>query len=298
MDPFEDELDVAVEGGSLRVSRSGAEPGAPAPVVLAAHGITSNSRSWSRVARLLGREVCFLAADLRGRGRSRETGPPWGVARHAEDLVAILDHVGAERAIVAGHSMGGFVAGVLAMRSPERVAALVLVDGGLPTATTPGADPDEVLERVLGPAFARLRETFPSVADYVAFWHRHPAFADGDVRDDDLLAYAERDLVGAPPMLRPAPREEAVREDGRGIFLDEDVRSAASRTSLPATLIRAGRGLMDDPEQPLVPVDEARAFQGRPDASLVELEDVNHYTIMLGALGAGVVAGAVRDAAL
>jgi lipase len=298
VEPFGHEFEVPVEGGALRLSRAGCEPGGSAPVVLAAHGITSSSRAWTVVARLLGREVCFLATDLRGRGRSHAAGPPWGIARHAQDLEAILDRVGADRAIVAGHSMGAYVAGVLALRAPERVVSLVLVDGGLPTAPPPRADPDEALEAVLGPALARLRQTFASLDDYVGFWRRHPAFGDHEVREEDLRAYAERDLVGEPPELRPAPREEAVREDGRDIFLDDEIRTAATRASRPATLLRAPRGLMNDPDHPFLPAEEARAFSGRPEARVVEVENVNHYTITLGARGAAAVAGAIREAAL
>jgi len=89
-----------------------------------------------------------------------------------------------------------------------------------------------------------------------------------------------------------------VREDGRAILHAEEVRGAALRAGVPSTLIRARRGLMDDPEHPFVPVGEARAFQGRPDARLVELEGAGHDAITLGALGAGAVAGAIRDAPL
>jgi len=297
MDPFEEEFEVAVEGGALVVSRAGAEPGGATPLVLAPHGITSSSRGWSPVARLLGREVCLLAPDLRGRGKSRETGPPWGIARHAEDLVAVLDRIGVERAIVAGHSMGAYVAGLLALREPGRVAALVLVDGGLPTATPPDGDPDEVLGAVLGPALARLRQTFESVDDYVGFWRGHPAFTIADVTDEDLRAYAERDLVGEPPQLRPATREDAVREDGRDLFLSKEAQTAASRAGRPATLLRAPRGLLDDPAHPFLPAAEARAFAGVAGARVVQVDDVNHYTITLGARGAAVAAAAIREAA-
>ena len=54
------------------------------------------------------------------------------MARHVEDVLAALDRTGAGRVVLAGHSMGGFVALAFAARHPERVSALVLVDGGLP----------------------------------------------------------------------------------------------------------------------------------------------------------------------
>ena len=44
----------------------------------------------------------------------------------------MLDHLQVDQAVVVGHSMGGFVAVVLAHHHPERVRRLVLIDGGLP----------------------------------------------------------------------------------------------------------------------------------------------------------------------
>jgi lipase len=296
VDPFRDEIELALDGRTLTVARAGAALGAGAPVILAAHGISSHSRAWSPVARLLGEEVCFLAPDLRGRGRSRELGPPFGLACHARDLAAVLDHVGAGPAIVAGHSMGAFVAGVLALSEPQRVRGLVLVDGGVPADRPEGVSPDEVLDAVLGPAVARLRLTFPSLDAYVDFWREHPAFGDGDVDEADLRAYAERDLVGEAPELRPAVREEAVRADGRELVLDDEARTAASRAGRPAVLLRAPRGLLNE-DHPFIPAEEARAFACVPHHRLVDVDDVNHYTITLGA-GAGAVARAIREASL
>src|SRR5919108_3587840 len=108
--PFHSSLAVPVSGGSLHVGVAGAPPGtAGVPVVLAVHGITGSHVSFAPIARHLGDTATFLAPDLRGRGQSSGLGGPYGMAAHARDLVAVLDHVGVERAVVAGHSMGGYV---------------------------------------------------------------------------------------------------------------------------------------------------------------------------------------------
>src|SRR6476646_6809548 len=121
-----DALDVAVAGGLLRVA-SWSGTGTP---VLAIHGITSSSRSWPLLAEALDHPV--VAPDLRGRGRSNRLPGPVGLVAHAADCAATLRAVTDEPAVVVGHSMGGFVATVLAAQHPELVRALVLVDGGLP----------------------------------------------------------------------------------------------------------------------------------------------------------------------
>lgn len=59
------------------------------------------------------------------------------MARHADDLVRVLDEVGVGQAVVAGHSMGAFVATSLAARHPDRVSGMVLIDGGVVAPTQP-----------------------------------------------------------------------------------------------------------------------------------------------------------------
>src|SRR5690242_15741795 len=166
-----EDTDVEVAGGRLAVRRWPGRPGGG--TLLAVHGIASNGLAWTRVAEQLdGVEV--IAPDLRGRGLSRDVTGTFSMARHAEDLRAVLDHFGVGQAVLAGHSMGGFVACVAARRDPGRYAGLVLVDGGLGFPVPQGVDIDAVLHAVIGPAMRKLEMTFADRADYHAFWARHP----------------------------------------------------------------------------------------------------------------------------
>lgn len=282
-------------GGALFVARAGPPPGEAAAVALLVHGITASHLAWPPVAReLAGAGACLLAPDLRGRGRSGELPGPYGIAAHVRDLVAALDALGVRRAVLAGHSMGAYVVARLAAEHPERAAAVVLVDGGLPLAVPDGMDPDAALDAVLGPATARLRMTFAAPEEYVAFWQRHPAFAGRWSADAE--AYARGDLTGEPPALRTRVSEPAVRADGTDLLHDEPTLAAAGQVRAPLTLLRAPRGLQDETEAPLIPADTLAAFAAaRPDATIEEVGDVNHYTITLGA-GAGAVAAAIRRA--
>ena len=94
---------------------------------------------------------------------------------HADDLVAVLDHLGLDRAVLAGHSMGAYVATTAATAHPRRWSHVVLVDGGVALPLPHGVDPDDMLAGVLGPALARLEMTFADRAAYHAFWRAHPA---------------------------------------------------------------------------------------------------------------------------
>ena len=166
------------------------------PTVLALHGITSTGRAWDAVARELDGDARVLAPDQRGRGDAGSLPGPYGIDRHAEDAVDLLDREGVDRAVVAGHSMGAYVAARLAAEHPDRVQALVLVDGGLPLPVPEDADPDALLDATLGPAIERLSATFPDLEAHRAFWRRHPAFAGPEVRDEDLAGWADHDLTG------------------------------------------------------------------------------------------------------
>lgn len=287
-------IDVPVEGGVLAAFRlSRGEPGAP--LVVAAHGITGNSRSWLPVARELGGRADLVALDHRGRGASRELPGPFGMAAHAADVEAVLDRLEAERAVVTGHSMGAYVVTRFASHRSDRVSGAVLVDGGLPLPGAENADPQEFLDAFLGPSIARLRERFSSREAYHDFWRAHPAFDGTGVEDADLAAFADHDLVGDPPELRSSVVEEAVRTDGAELL---EAAGSAGELGCRAVLVRAPRGLRDGPD-PMVPADVAAAWEREAPESrqVLEVPDVNHYTITLGP-GARHVADALAAAAV
>jgi pimeloyl-ACP methyl ester carboxylesterase len=167
-------VQVPVEGGDLAVAVWEGD----GPLVVAAHGITASHLGWSMVADALGGSVRLVAPDLRGRGASSDLPGPYGLRAHARDLVAVMDHLGVESTLIVGQSMGGYVAAVMAEDFPERVARVLMVDGGLPLPIPEGLSLDQVVEAVIGPARARLSMTFESREAYRDFWRNHPALAE------------------------------------------------------------------------------------------------------------------------
>jgi len=280
---------VPVRGGFLHLTRW---PGRTinAPVVLAVHGITANSRSWDVVARSLNGAVTLLAPDLRGRGLSGTLPGPYGIKAHVDDLLAVLDHEGVDRATIVGHSMGAFVACVLAARHPDRVAAMVLVDGGVSFPVPRDLDGDAALYAVIGPALSRLEMTFDSRRAYREFWQRHSAF-----RDDwspDIDAYVQYDLTGSPGELRSSCNSDAVRIDGREVLFEPQIASAIRELRCGAVLLWAQRGMQGEP-QGLYDDERLAAAELPAGVRTQRMDDVNHYTALLGRRGAGAVAGAV-----
>ena len=286
---------VPVAGGDLLVARWDAGP--DAPVVLAPHGITASHTSWPYVAAALRNDrVTLVAPDLRGRGASAHLPGPYGMAAHADDLVAILDHLGLERAVIAGHSMGAFVATTAGVRHPDRVQSLVLIDGGVPLPMPPGLDVDQILTAVIGPAMDRLSMTFESREAYRDFWKAHPAFADDKGAWNEVAeAYVDYDLTGTEPELRSRVSADAVRADATDTLVDDTATTALEHLTCPVTLVWAPRGLQNQTPglyTAEVVADLHARFGDRFDDVLVE--DVNHYTITLLPRGAEAVADVIR----
>lgn len=96
--------------------------------LLLIHGFPLDHRLWEAQLRGLSAEARVVAPDLRGHGRSGLTPGTATMVQHADDLAALLDHLGIGQAIVAGLSMGGYVAFAFWRRHRERVRALALLD--------------------------------------------------------------------------------------------------------------------------------------------------------------------------
>jgi pimeloyl-ACP methyl ester carboxylesterase len=274
-----DPIDVPVVGGRLRVA-TWSGTGAP---VLAIHGITSSSRTWSFVARALDNPV--LAPDLRGRGRSNHLPGPWGMAQHAEDCAEVVAASGGVPLVVVGHSMGGFVATVLAARRPDLVRGIVLVDGGLPF---PAADEAATLAG-LQPIKARLQATYTR-EEYRTWFREHPAFA----RDwtPEAEEYADYDLPDSPG--RPSADPQAVEADQVDMVSGTAYLEALEKPMPPRVFLHAPRGFADDPPG-LYPQETVDEYAARwPDIDVRAVPGVNHYTIVLSRRGADAVAEAVH----
>jgi esterase len=95
--------------------------------LLVLHGLFGSARNWQTLARRFAETRRVYALDLRNHG-----GAPWAdgmsYPQMADDVLRFLDDRGFARANVVGHSMGGKTAMTLALRHPDRVARLVVVD--------------------------------------------------------------------------------------------------------------------------------------------------------------------------
>ncbi len=254
--------------------------------VVCLHGITAHHRAFNAVARYLGPSRGLVGVDLRGRGDSDKPESGYGLRAHAADVVRVLDHLGLENAVLVGHSMGAFVALKTALTFPERVRAIVLLDGGWPRVeSTPEEMTEEekqeaaALQEGLARAFKRLDMTFESPEAYLDFW-----FPDQNLKMDDLpqdLAdYYLYDLGEVEGGYRPKASRAAAEEDSPSVSSTSPTAEEMHDVGCPVALVRASQGFFPGSD-PLIS-DEARDAMAGPLDIRTEilLEGANHYTML------------------
>ena len=114
------------------------------PVILL-HGYSDSGFSFSRILPLLPRTWRIYALDLRGHGNSEQPEAGYGMRDLASDVVAFMEALGLDRAVLVGHSMGSFVAQQVALAAPGRLAGLVLLDGATSIRKMQGIDEFEAM---------------------------------------------------------------------------------------------------------------------------------------------------------
>ncbi len=114
---------IDIGGHGLRVDVAGEGP----PDLLCLHGLVDRLEIWDRIAKPLSERGRVIRIDQRGHGESDAPSGPYRREDLAADVVAVIEHLGCTRAVLVGHSMGGIVAMVTALRYPDRVAGLVLI---------------------------------------------------------------------------------------------------------------------------------------------------------------------------
>ena len=264
------------------------------------HGITAQHRAFSALARHLGEEYELVGVDLRGRGDSDKPESGYGLAAHAADVVRVLDHLNLKSAVLVGHSMGGFVGLQVALTNPDRVRALVLLDGGWPRQEVPEEElteeQKEELEEArqgLQRAYSRLEMVFESPDDYLDFWFPNEGLTMEDL-PPELADYYRYDLGEVEGGYQPKASLDAVGEDSPQISSEAPTAGQMGGVKCPVALIRPTEGFIPG-SSPLI-TEQARsqmdeALDLRSDTVL---EGANHYTMLWGEYSAE-AADAIRD---
>jgi len=229
------------------------------PAVVLIHGFGLDMRMWDPQAGPLADRFRTIRYDCRGFGASGPLDP--GVPyTHAGDLVALLDHLGVDYAVLVGLSFGGRVALQTALAAPDRVRGLVLLDAvldGVPWDPESARALDEVARQVQAAGVRAGREA----------WLAHPLFAAARERPDlaDALAvmvagYPGQHWLGQDPHRQSRPPIEVLEGLAVPTLVVVGERDVPGFREMSAVLARripgaayrvvAGAGHMVSMEQP------------------------------------------------
>ena len=188
--------------------------------LLFVHGFGNEAHIWDEFAAELAEYYAVHALDWRGHGESDwHPNGAYDWDDHLRDLEAVVDHLGFERFVLCGHSLGGRISMLYAGKYPERLAGLVIVDTG------PEHDPRGQI-RIRMETESHPDPSFASLSEY-----------------ESMLAHQ---YVAAPPaaIQRMALHGVRQREDGRYVLkMDTKLRDFGRAGLPPEELERRDREL-------------------------------------------------------
>jgi pimeloyl-ACP methyl ester carboxylesterase len=220
-------------------------------VIVFSHGLFMDHSMFEAQIEAVGGGWRCIAWDERAHGATQSTDEPFDYWDMAGDLLGLLDHLGIRSAVLAGMSQGGFLSLRAALKEPERVRALVLMD------TQTGVEDPETV-----PAYNQLMEAWMAadgppqqVLDTVAAIIIGPGFADAPLWQERWVAMPKSHVQQAYETL---------------IGREDDVAPRLSELTMPALVVHG--------EQDLA-IDHALAAQlasALPDGELVTVPGAGH----------------------
>ena len=206
---------------------------------LCLHGLLDTLEVWSEIEEPLAAQGRLILADQRAHGGSDAPPGPYQREDLARDVVALLDALEIERAVLIGHSMGGIVAMTTALAAPERVEALVLLG------------------------------TASQCSEKVAGWYEEIARAG----ERDGLEGLARKVFGARTSRQLRGDAAGIAQLTRTLksLWDDPLTPGLSRVSCP-TLVVVGE------KDPMGPRASSLIAEALPDATLRVLPEVGHWS--------------------
>jgi len=227
------------------------------PIVLL-HGFPHASEVWSAQSGALSRAHRVVRIDLRGMGASSVPDGPYLMETLAADVAAVLDKLSVERAWIAGHSLGGYVALAFARMFAERVSGLALVCSRL-AADTPNA--------------AKARYDLADRTEFEA--SMEPVIEAFEPRLFNAETFSSRPQIVETVramMRRTEPRGAAAML--RGMAVRDDAGDIAPDLDVPVVVVAGA-------DDVVIPLDEARAMAGAfPQGRLLVCRRSGHMPML------------------
>jgi pimeloyl-ACP methyl ester carboxylesterase len=231
---------ILARGVDFHVTESGP---ADAPAVIALHGWPQHHYEYRDLLASPPDGMRIIAPDLPGYGWSGPAPHRWQKEEVVSDLLALMDTLEVQRALLVGHDWGGYVGHLLALRAPERFSAYLCLNIAHPWQTSRTLAPHAWRSMTYMPlvAFAGIPAQRHSDLVYWALryqyvprsWPRHTSVSDADLRwfsdrfRDPVCAAAGRDtyrtfLTEELPAIRRAPEMRVSEVPTRVLFGDRD----------------------------------------------------------------------------
>ena len=246
----------------------------PEPPIVLLHGLSANANEFGGLLdEGLANDHRVIAPDLRGRGRTGKPGSGYSMREHAQDVIALLDHLGLDTVVMGGHSFGALLSIFLAANYPDRISRVIVIDAAIVF------HPDT--EELLKPSLARLARVLPSADAYIDEVRKAPHVA--GAWDGALEGYYRAELKhnsdGTAQSLTSATAvEQALRAVGA-----EDWSELVSRVMHPVLLLNASGEYGPAGSPPLVPPAHARQTAEQFAHCTYVAVPGNHLTMVFGA---------------
>jgi 3-oxoadipate enol-lactonase len=237
---------INVNGVQLAYDRRGKGT----PLVLL-HGFPVDHHLWNEILPLLEDTFDMILPDLRGFGESTTLDSFYTLEDFASDIAGLLDHLGIQKAAIAGHSMGGYIALAFVRLFPERVRGLGLV------ASQVVADTEERKQGRYKSAAEVAEHGIGSVVEMMTTKF---------TPDERLQGYARRSME----------RQQPAAYIGALMAMAERVDSTPllSSFNFPVVIVHGDADV-------LVPIERAREVKAAlPQAHLVEISGAGHMPMM------------------
>jgi pimeloyl-ACP methyl ester carboxylesterase len=220
------------------------------PPLMLVHGLGSSSRDWEKQVPCFVEKYKVIALDLRGHGRSDKPPGPYSMRTFAEDTAALIRELKQAPLHLVGISMGGMVGFELAVRFPELLRSLTIVNSYPEMRVETLWEHLQVWRRYLFLELLGMRGTGMMLGR-----HLFPSPEQAELRELFVQRWAEND-------------KRAYRESLRAIF-NWDVEGHLGEIKCPVLVVAS--------DQDYMPLEEKRAYTAKmPNAKLAVIEDARH----------------------
>ena len=240
--------------------------------VLCIHGITANCRCWDVMAEVLSPGYRILAMDLRGRGHSEAPASGYSIEHHCRDILAVLDDLGVDNAVIMGHSLGAFIGLAFAAEYSDRVDRLILVDGA-------GKLSQEQFDHVFAaikPSLDRLGRILPSADAYIELMKSSPYIHPWSSAIEGYYLYELEEVEGGVRCNIDPAHIQMEAENVRKVEPD----MFYSKIHCKVLILKATEGIISHNDLLLPEPVVDRMEKEIPNAKRFDVEGVNHYGIV------------------